>query len=442
MPNTPTGIAELKQRFESANLHILETKRPWPNRSATYFSLGKIGRQTDIVITDDFLNELPLSQEYQEAADSYASAVAARLAVGSPQTFYCRSGISIEVDIHWPWEAAIVGNSLQSWLRIEVTDNSDSKVAVCILPELFAPFDNATPFAKVRAVVNRVRSAIDKGEVTFYERGKHPSEYQKIGRDPSHSPSKASAPEIERFVAGKTYYLGFKAAESPGHVWIADPWDSDYLGGVTPKEMSQAAYILQARKFIELDKSLSYARPSDKLLTQGLAVLDSFSTVQEQKKITLSTVPGKEQMVKDVASALRHESELALVVIDLDNFKTVNDRKGHKEGDACLERVIQAITGALGRKGTLYRWGGDEFSVCLPDFSTEEAQATAERIRQSVEGSKAGGDIEVTASIGVAASDRLEDASAEDLFDAADKAMYASKHAGKNRVMSWPIQGR
>jgi diguanylate cyclase (GGDEF)-like protein len=145
-------------------------------------------------------------------------------------------------------------------------------------------------------------------------------------------------------------------------------------------------------------------------------------------------------MVRDVNSAIEQKSELALVVIDLDNFKTVNDRKGHPEGDACLERTIQAIGRALGRKGTLYRWGGDEFSVMLADFSTEEAHATAERIRRVVEEAKPGKDIPVTTSIGVSGTDRIEKVSASELFEAADKAMYASKHGGKNRVTSWPVR--
>ncbi|HEV8182554.1 MAG TPA: GGDEF domain-containing protein [Candidatus Angelobacter sp.] len=435
-----SGIAELKSRFTSANLTILESKRPWPERAATYLAFGKIGLQTDIVISDSFLSQLPKTEEYQEEAKSYASAVMGRLAVGSPQTFYCRSGVPVEIEIHWPWESSIVGDSLQSWLRVEVTNKVDGRVALCALPEMFAPFDNATPFAKVRSVINSVRTAIDREEVTFYERGKHPTSYQRVSREASQLASKPSAVEIEQFVAGKTYWLGFKAADTPRYAWIADPWDGGYLGGVTPKEMMQAAYVLQARNLVELDKSLLYARPSGKLLTQGPSALNLAGSVQERKKLSLSTVPGKEQMVRDVNSAIEQKSELALVVIDLDNFKTVNDRKGHPEGDACLERTIQAIGRALGRKGTLYRWGGDEFSVMLADFSTEEAHATAERIRRVVEEAKPGKDIPVTTSIGVSGTDRIEKVSASELFEAADKAMYASKHGGKNRVTSWPVR--
>jgi diguanylate cyclase (GGDEF)-like protein len=95
---------------------------------------------------------------------------------------------------------------------------------------------------------------------------------------------------------------------------------------------------------------------------------------------------------------------------------------------------------ALGRKGSLYRWGGDEFAMTLPDFSTAEAPATAERIRKAVEESKPGGDIPVTASLGVCATDLLHNPTAETLLDAADKAMYVSKGKGKNSVTPWPIQ--
>jgi diguanylate cyclase (GGDEF)-like protein len=144
-------------------------------------------------------------------------------------------------------------------------------------------------------------------------------------------------------------------------------------------------------------------------------------------------------LLTELKNFLDRNSEIAVMVIDLDRFKQVNDTKGHAAGDACLEHVIQAIGSSLGRKGTLYRWGGDEFAAILPDFSTEEALGTAERIRRAIEDAKAGGDIPVTASVGVSANDRMENPTAETLLDSADKAMYASKNNGKNRVTSWPI---
>jgi len=76
------------------------------------------------------------------------------------------------------------------------------------------------------------------------------------------------------------------------------------------------------------------------------------------------------------------------------------------EGDECLDKVVKMMGEIIGRKGKIYKWGGDEFAACLPDFSTDEAQVTAERIRYAVEQTKPGGGIAVTTSIGVYAIDR------------------------------------
>jgi diguanylate cyclase (GGDEF)-like protein len=192
---------------------------------------------------------------------------------------------------------------------------------------------------------------------------------------------------------------------------------------------------------IEIDSTLTFARPADKLLTTGWpTALNVIGASDELQKLSLSSLPKKENLITDLRPLLKRSAGLALLVIDLDHFKSVNDTKGHPEGDACLERVVQVIGGVLGRKGTLYRWGGDEFAVSLADFSTEEAHATAERVRHAVEEAKTGHEIAVTTSIGVGASDRMNSPTAEELLSAADSAMYESKRQGKNRVTSWPIE--
>ena len=128
---------------------------------------------------------------------------------------------------------------------------------------------------------------------------------------------------------------------------------------------------------------------------------------------------------------------LSLVMIDIDHFKRVNDTYGHVFGDRVLHGVAAAIRASIGRVEAAARYGGEEFAVVLPDCDLAAAQATAEQIRSAVERSrirKANGDTigNLTVSAGVATCRPGEEAL--DLVERADKALYASKSAGRNRV--------
>lgn len=153
----------------------------------------------------------------------------------------------------------------------------------------------------------------------------------------------------------------------------------------------------------------------------------------------LAKLPTKEALLKDLSSQIRDHSLVAVMFVDLDNFKSVNDQLGHSEGDKCLIDVVTTIRGVVQGKGKLYRCGGDEFCVLLPNFSTAEAHVTAERIRAAIEAMPpVGGIVEVTTSIGVASSDVPYLENPQALVDSADGAMYVSKWTTKNRVCAWP----
>jgi diguanylate cyclase (GGDEF)-like protein len=431
------GFAELNTRLMKRGLGILEHNRPWRDRSSTYFEIGKTGRYSSVVLSDEFIRDLPNTREYQIAVDSYAAALAGRIRCGSPNELYCLSDMAIKAEITWPIQGAALDGMPSAWMLVDVTNEMNGTLAKCCL-NVDRPFgySGITTLDDVRNATSRIRKAIDEGTVTFYEPKSHPERYQRIA-DARKSPRDKSA--LEKFIAGKTYNLAFKIPDAPGEAWVADPWDAEYLG-VSAKDLSQAAYVLKARGLIELDTTLGFARPSDKFLTEGWpAVFKSVPTVSAPQILALSTLPKKESLLADLKDALTRRSEIAVIVIDLDKFKEVNDTKGHAEGDNCLENVVKAIGTALGRKGTLYRWGGDEFAISLQDFSTDEALGTAERIRRTIQDARSGGDIPVTASVGVCATDRVQDFQAETLLDAADKAMYHSKKNGKNRVTAWPI---
>jgi diguanylate cyclase (GGDEF)-like protein len=436
-----SGLSDLTARMTRYKLAIIERRRPWPERTATYLIVGNANRTTDIALSDEFLRDLPSTREYQTAVDEYASALENRIRCGSPNLFYCRSDVVIRVEIRWPIQSAVVGSSFRVHMLANVSDPRNGTIAKFAVA--MGGWSETTTFDEVRSTVNRIRTVIDRGLVTFYKPEGHPIQYQNIESEVTARSSVRSQAEIERFIAGKAYWMAFRVPAVPGETWIVDPWDAEYLG-VSPKELGQAAFVLRARGLLELDVTLAFARPADKLLTAAWpAAMDLIGRAEELPKLTLSTLPKKEQLIDDVRTALERSSDLAILVLDLDHFKEVNDTMGgHLAGDACLERIVEIVGAVLAQKGTLYRWGGDEFAIALPDFSTEEAQATAERIRREIQRTKPGGDIAVTASIGVCAGDRADGNSAEALLDAADKAMYASKQGGKNRVTCWPFESR
>jgi diguanylate cyclase (GGDEF)-like protein len=153
----------------------------------------------------------------------------------------------------------------------------------------------------------------------------------------------------------------------------------------------------------------------------------------------LSELPSRESLLRDASSQLQSHSCVALLFIDLDHFKQVNDQLSHHEGNRCLALIVRTVSEVLRNRGKLYRVGGDEFCALLPNFGTEEAAASGERIRRSIDALPLfGGRIKVTASLGVAASDQRRLLSAEELVRAADDAMYVSKFTTKNRVCIWP----
>lgn len=145
-------------------------------------------------------------------------------------------------------------------------------------------------------------------------------------------------------------------------------------------------------------------------------------------------LPQKSNLLADLARLLESHTGIAVLFVDLDNFKVVNDTLGHAEGDKCLERVIQIVGSAVLYKGRMYRYAsGDEFIVLLPNFDEAEATATAERIRTAIEDQNPGGPVKVTASIGGVISTGEKYNSAEEALEAADHAMYKAK-VKKNAV--------
>jgi diguanylate cyclase (GGDEF)-like protein len=140
-----------------------------------------------------------------------------------------------------------------------------------------------------------------------------------------------------------------------------------------------------------------------------------------------------DQLQHSIEAAGGSGGELALLLIDLDGFKELNDALGHAAGDEVLRHVAEVLAQALRTEDLASRWGGEEFLVLLPDVSAEGAAVTAERLRAAIAAAPgAAGAPQVTASFGWATWNGAE--SVEALVARADDALYAAKGAGRNRV--------
>lgn len=137
-----------------------------------------------------------------------------------------------------------------------------------------------------------------------------------------------------------------------------------------------------------------------------------------------------------VEQSLRESVDLALILMDLDRFKDVNDLRGHQAGDAVLQHAADRARRCLRPYDQIGRYGGEEFLVVLLRCSAREAFAVAERVRRALETSPAlwdGAAIPITASFGIAARGKPQRC-ADVLIREADLALYDAKHAGRNCV--------
>ncbi len=189
---------------------------------------------------------------------------------------------------------------------------------------------------------------------------------------------------------------------------------------------------------LQRDEAFRYLRESQARLAeanielQKLAALDGLTGIANRRRFD-------EAMRTEWQRAQRERRPLSLLMCDVDHFKAYNDTYGHPDGDLCLKKTAAVFTEHLKRPADLVaRYGGEEFAIVLPETGAEGALqlATACRVHLetlAIEHSGAPGGI-VTVSIGVATLTPTTGAGAEELIGRADRALYAAKQEGRNRV--------
>jgi diguanylate cyclase (GGDEF)-like protein len=161
-----------------------------------------------------------------------------------------------------------------------------------------------------------------------------------------------------------------------------------------------------------------------------LALLDDLTGVGNRRYLL-------QRLTEECARSERSGEPFALLVIDLDGFKGINDTYGHAAGDACLQHFTLMAQTRLRPSDMLARTGGDEFCIVLPSSTLREAAMIARRVvevcRDDAAAASAGNDIAIAVSIGVAQWNREVGGFPDRLIAAADHALYAAKKEGKNR---------
>lgn len=174
----------------------------------------------------------------------------------------------------------------------------------------------------------------------------------------------------------------------------------------------------------QLSVAISHARLFQQVQTQ--AMTDALTGLYNHRYF-------QERLDRETKLADRNNSQVSLILLDLDHLKRINDTHGHRFGDAALAHVASVMQSTVREVDICARYGGEEFVIILPQCDREGAIDVAERLRQSIAANPVQKLEQVTASIGVATYPSGAE-NKEELIEMADRAMYLAKAAGRNRV--------
>ena len=222
---------------------------------------------------------------------------------------------------------------------------------------------------------------------------------------------------------------------------ISKAEDINQLEGVLAEVIS-ATRIIQInaqRSRDDLRASKRRVEEADKRINELQGELEKASTLVRHDQLTgaLNRRGLEESFESEVARSQRRKSPLCVAMLDIDNFKRLNDSLGHDAGDAALIHLVTVIRETLRPQDTLARFGGEEFIVLLPDTALEDAQKALIRLQRELTKRIFLNDNEkilITFSAGV--TDYRNDDTQNSVTKRADEAMYAAKRAGKNRVVA------
>lgn len=225
--------------------------------------------------------------------------------------------------------------------------------------------------------------------------------------------------ELAAVIRQKQNYLGIPIVFLPSNTSVEQHWVMNEFGAddFLPKPIAPAHLVSTVRSRAERYRRL-----------RALMLRDSLTGVLNHTAI-------KEQLTTEIARQRREAGRCSFAMIDLDRFKAVNDLHGHALGDRVIKSLTRMLRQRLRRSDAVGRYGGEEFAVVLPQVDSASARKLLDRLREDfalLAHRSAQGDFHVTFSCGIAEFPRYDTCAL--VMESADKALYAAKHAGRNRV--------
>ena len=190
----------------------------------------------------------------------------------------------------------------------------------------------------------------------------------------------------------------------------------------------QEELIIMSEKLMKSEaeyRMIAEELESKNRLLQQVASVDALTGLKNRYSYNI-------RIMEEIDRAKRYETQLSLLLIDMDHFKRINDTYGHQAGDEVIQTVAATLQSIIRKVDALARWGGEEFVVLLPGIGLKDAKTVAEKLREKVESVVHFDKERVTVSIGVSSFTSKE--SLETWFDRTDRALYHAKQGGRNRI--------
>ena len=216
-----------------------------------------------------------------------------------------------------------------------------------------------------------------------------------------------------------------------------------FITGLNTDEDEEKGLSLEAADYITKPFSAMIVKLR---VRNQIQIVNQLRTIEHLSMVDqLTGLPNRrsfdDRLCMEWKQAIREQTPISILMLDLDKFKKVNDKHGHQQGDIVLQTISNIFPQSFRRSGDFAaRWGGEEFIVLLPNTPLDGAMEVAEKIRSDIENAiiicPNGSTIRITLSLGVNSLVPVKESSVNAFISDADTALYAAKKAGRNKVVS------